>query len=40
MVFTLLPELHDSYAYFIVLGVMFIVAVTIIGLLFRKGWFK
>jgi magnesium transporter len=39
MNFTNMPELGDAYAYFIVLGVMFIVAVTMLGFFYRKGWF-
>lgn len=40
MNFTNMPELGDAYAYFIVLGFMFIVAVTMLGFFYRKGWFK
>jgi len=40
MNFTNMPELGDAYAYFIVLGVMFIVAVTMLGFFYRKGWLR
>ncbi len=40
MNFQNMPELDDTYAYFIVLAVMFTVAITMLGFFYWKGWFK
>ena len=38
MNFDNLPELHYQYSYFVVLGVMIVVAVGMLGFFWRKGW--
>lgn len=38
MNFDNLPELHYQYSYFIVLGIMLVVAVAMLGFFWRKGW--
>jgi magnesium transporter len=40
MNFQNMPELDDTYAYFIVLAVMLTVAITMLGFFYKKGWFK
>lgn len=40
MNFVYMPELEYRYGYFIALGVMFLVAVVLLGLFKRNGWFK
>jgi magnesium transporter len=38
MNFDNLPELHYEYSYFVVLGIMVLVAVGMLGFFWRKGW--
>jgi magnesium transporter len=40
MNFTHMPELDESYAYFIVLGGMAIFAIAMALFFIRKGWFR
>lgn len=40
MNFQNMPELDDTYAYFIILAVMLTVAITMLGFFYWKGWFK
>jgi magnesium transporter len=40
MNFVYMPELEYRYGYFIALGVMFLIAVVLLGLFKRNGWFK
>ncbi|MDR5907072.1 magnesium transporter CorA family protein [Franzmannia qiaohouensis] len=40
MNFEYMPELGWRYAYFVVLGVMLGIGVTLVGLFHRKGWFR
>jgi len=38
MNFDNLPELHWAYSYFVVLGVMLVVAVAMLYFFWRRGW--
>jgi len=38
MNFENLPELHWKYSYYVVLGIMLIVAVGMLGFFWRRGW--
>ena len=40
MNFQHMPELQNQYAYFIVLGLMFVVALTMLIFFYVRGWFK
>ncbi len=40
MNFEHMPELDNHYAYFIVLGIMFVIALALLFYFHRRGWFK
>lgn len=40
MNFQYMPELDDPYSYFVVLGLMFAVALAMLFFFYRRGWFK
>jgi len=40
MYFEYMPELDDHYSYFLVLGVMVLIAMTMMFFFYRRGWFK
>jgi len=40
MNFGYMPELDDHYSYFVVLGVMVLIAMTMLFIFYRRGWFK
>ncbi len=40
MNFEYMPELDDRYSYFAVLGVMVLLAMTMLFFFYRRGWFK
>jgi len=40
MNFQYMPELDDRYSYFAVLGVMVLIAMTMLFFFYRRGWFK
>ena len=40
MNFDNMPELHEQYAYYVMLGVMGLMTVVMIGFFMVKGWFR
>ena len=40
MNFQYMPELDDQYSYFVVLGIMFIIALAMLVFFYIRGWFK
>jgi len=40
MNFQYMPELDNHYAYFVVLGLMFVVGMSMLFFFYLRGWFK
>jgi magnesium transporter len=40
MNFQHMPELDDPYSYYVILGLMFVIALGMLLFFYRRGWFK
>jgi len=40
MNFQYMPELDDHYSYFVVVGLMFVIALAMLFFFYLRGWFK